>query len=334
MENIKIIKHIGEGSFGAVFLVRYDEHGGLNALKHTHVKSFKQSLPYRSLREMRSLLEMKHPHIVTLCSVFPYKNRLSFFLGYSPVSLDNILFTTDKPLKLEMVKRWIIMLLRGISYCHSKCIIHRDIKPSNLLLSKNGTLKISDFGLARVHHEYRDFRYTSQIATRWYRAPELLFGSHSYSFPIDMWSIGIVFAEMLTRIPLFAGINDINQIYALVQILGKPVASDCNQVNDLPDYQKLSFPQMEHIDWSAIFADCSDDARNWISRCLVFDPEKRITALQSLRSSIFFDTSSSQNVIYNKQFSSFIILPFNYGKFLWVDSGHFYKPLTPQAVVI
>ena len=81
MENIKIIKHIGEGSFGAVFLVRYDEHGGLNALKHTHVKSFKQSLPYRSLREMRSLLEMKHPHIVTLCSVFPYKNRLSFFFG-------------------------------------------------------------------------------------------------------------------------------------------------------------------------------------------------------------------------------------------------------------
>eukprot|EP00943_MAST-04B_sp_MAST-4B-sp1_P008716 g8716.t1 len=207
METGKRLHRVGEGTFGDVFMLRCEKHGKLKALKQTRVNPSNQNLPFSSIREMRSLLEVKNPHIAKLFSVTSYKNYLAFIFEYLPVSMEQILKNASKPLNTKTLKKWLVMLLKGISYCHSKRIIHRDIKPSNILLLHNGTLKISDFGSSRVYSSLRECKYTGQIATKWYRAPELLFGSRSYSPAVDMWAIGSVFAEMVRRVPIPESLN-------------------------------------------------------------------------------------------------------------------------------
>ena len=102
------------------------------------------------------------------------------------------------------IKSWMNMLCRGIEYCHRNWCLHRDLKPGNLLVSPSGELKIADFGLARECGD-PGARMTSQVVTRWYRAPELLLGSRAYSAAVDMWAVGGIFAELLLRTPYLAG---------------------------------------------------------------------------------------------------------------------------------
>ncbi|KFU83409.1 Mitogen-activated protein kinase 7, partial [Chaetura pelagica] len=114
---------------------------------------------------------------------------------------------SGQPLTLEHVRYFLYQLLRGLKYIHSANVLHRDLKPSNLLVNENCELKIGDFGMARGvgppdPHQSKPF-LTEYVATRWYRAPELLLSLHRYSRAIDIWSVGCIFAEMLGRRQLF-----------------------------------------------------------------------------------------------------------------------------------
>lgn len=129
-------------------------------------------------------------------------------------------------------------LLSGVAVCHSRHILHRDLKPQNLLINKKGELKLADFGLARAFGiPVRG--YSHEVVTLWYRAPDVLLGSKHYSTSIDMWSVGCIFAEMLTGRPLFAGSDAKTQLDKIFRVMGIPSIEDYPGLADLPDFQSL-----------------------------------------------------------------------------------------------
>lgn len=109
-------------------------------------------------------------------------------------------------------------IIEGLIFCHSRRIIHRDLKPQNLLLDNNGRIKIADFGLARAFG-IPVRQYTHEVVTLWYRAPEVLLGSQKYSTPVDIWSVACIFAEMLTKVPLFHGDSEIDQLFRIFRLV-------------------------------------------------------------------------------------------------------------------
>ncbi|TMW46049.1 hypothetical protein DOY81_008864 [Sarcophaga bullata] len=130
----------------------------------------------------------------------------------------------------------------------------KDIKPANLLISENDVLKISDFGLARLYFPDEESRlYSPQVSTRWYRAPEILWGSQKYGPPVDMWAAGCVIAEMLRGVPLFAGTTDIEQLALVIRTLGTPRLTEWPELTSLPDYNKIRFPNAVGIYWDNLF---------------------------------------------------------------------------------
>ena len=138
------------------------------------------------------------------------------------------------------IKKFMFQLLSGISECHMRRIIHRDLKPANLLIDKGEVLKIADFGLARTF-SLPVRPYSREVVTLWYRAPEILLGATEYSTGIDIWAIGCIFVEMVTKKPLFAGDSDIDQLYRIFRVLGTPNEQNWPGVSNLRDY-KNSFP--------------------------------------------------------------------------------------------
>lgn len=122
-------------------------------------------------------------------------------------------------LPVEQIKIILFQILRAIEFLHKQRILHRDIKPENLLLSRNGIVKLCDFGFARGIREDPKYNYTDYVSTRWYRAPELLVGDAAYSSSIDLWALGCIFAEMFNGVPLFPGDSDLHTLQLIIETI-------------------------------------------------------------------------------------------------------------------
>lgn len=187
----------------------------------------------------------------------------------------------------EIVQSYMYQLLSGINYCHSRRIIHRDLKPQNLLIDTRGRLKIADFGLARCFGVPLR-AYTHEVVTLWYRAPEVLLGSISYSIGLDIWSIGCIFAEMAMHKPLFVGDSEIDQLFAIFRVLGTPTAITWPGVAELQDW-KDHFPKWQKRDLADCIKKLNRDAINLLEKSLTYFPGARITAKRMLQHPYFFD---------------------------------------------
>ncbi|CAN1778261.1 Mitogen-activated protein kinase 4 [Linum perenne] len=183
---------------------------------------------------------------------------------------------SDQFLTDDHCQYFLYQLLRGLKYVHSANVLHRDLKPSNLLLNANCDLKIGDFGLARTTSE-TDFM-TEYVVTRWYRAPELLLNCSEYTAAIDIWSVGCILGEVMTREPLFPGKDYVHQLRLITELIGSPddaslgfLRSDNARryVRQLPQFRKQNF--------STRFPSMSPGAVDLLEKMLVFDPNKRIT---------------------------------------------------------
>uniref|UniRef100_A0A0C9R231 Cyclin-dependent kinase 20 n=1 Tax=Fopius arisanus TaxID=64838 RepID=A0A0C9R231_9HYME len=203
MENYTVTGRIGEGAHGLVVKAIKNETGNEVALKKVLLKRINDGLPVSIIREVKTLQEMNHPFIIKLLDAFPSGFDYIMVFHYMPSGLWELLKDSNRPLTLSMKKCYIKMLLEGVAYMHRTNIMHRDLKPANLLIDPSGVLKIADFGLARLTWEEYTRPYSQQVATRWYRAPELLYGSKLYSSSIDMWSVGCIIAEIINNSPLF-----------------------------------------------------------------------------------------------------------------------------------
>ncbi|KAL1461133.1 hypothetical protein WDU94_013063 [Cyamophila willieti] len=186
----------------------------------------------------------------------------------------------DKKITLTIphTKTYIQMLLKGVSYLHGKFIMHRDLKPANLLIDRQGILKIADFGLARPFDLERWAQYSPQVASRWYRAPELLYASRCYDQSVDLWAVGCILGELHNREPLFPGESDIEQLAMVLHKLGTPTEDSWPGLKDLPDYNKITFAPSDPVPFSTMLPNASQDTIDLISKLLLYDGQKRIPA--------------------------------------------------------
>ena len=171
-------------------------------------------------------------------------------------------------------------MLSGICHCHRHRILHRDLKPQNLLIDTNQNLKIADFGLARAFC-LPIKTYTHEVVTLWYRAPEILMGAKKYSTPVDIWSLGCIFAELAIGRPVFAGDSEIDQLFKIFRVLGTPNERSYPGVSNLPDF-KNTFPQWNQQDLNTFVPGVNGNGIDLLAKMLVVDPSQRISAKLAL----------------------------------------------------
>jgi len=186
-----------------------------------------------------------------------------------------------------LIKSYLQQLVKGIAHCHAHRVLHRDLKPQNLLIDKKGVLKLADFGLARAFG-VPVRTYTHEVVTLWYRAPEILLGGKQYSTPVDIWSIGCIFAEMVTRSPLFPGDSEIDQLYRIFRCFGTPNEETWPGVSSHPDY-KSTFPQWNAIPLKQAVEGLDELGLDLFTKMMHYEPSKRISARDALRHPFFDD---------------------------------------------
>ena len=239
-----------------------------------------EGVPSTAIREISLLKELAHPNVVSLLDVVHSEAKLYLVFEYLDQDLKKYMDSVDGPLSGMLVKSYLYQLLRGIAFCHSHRVLHRDLKPQNLLIDRNGALKLADFGLARAFG-IPVRTYTHEVVTLWYRAPEILLGSRHYSTPVDMWSIGCIFAEMANKKPLFPGDSEIDELFRIFRTLGTPTDDTWPGVSQLPDY-KATFPKWPATSLAKVCKSLDDDGLDLLSKMLIYDPSRRISAKESL----------------------------------------------------
>ncbi|KAK6174911.1 hypothetical protein SNE40_013471 [Patella caerulea] len=284
-----ILGRIGEGAHGIVLKAKHIESGEIVALKKIPLRNLEDGIPNTALREIKALQEIAdNPYVVTLREVFPHGSMIVLVFDFMLSDLSEVIRNCDKPLTEAQIKSYMLMLLKGVAHLHENHIMHRDLKPANLLISATGHLKIADFGLARVFQNKGDRQYSHQVATRWYRSPELLYGARKYDEGVDLWAVGCIFGELLNNSPLFPGETDIEQLCYVLRVLGTPTEKTWPGMTDLPDYHKISFEHNEPIQFEKIVVDASSDALDLLKKFLVYPSKQRIAAKEALLHRYFF----------------------------------------------
>lgn len=289
MDQYSILGRIGEGAHGIVFKAKHVETGEIVALKKVALRRLEDGIPNQALREIKALQEIEdNQHVVQLKAVFPHGAGFVLAFEFMLSDLAEVVRHAQRPLVQAQVKSYLQMLLKGVAFCHANNIVHRDLKPANLLISASGQLKIADFGLARVFSPDGSRLYTHQVATRWYRAPELLYGARQYDQGVDLWAVGCILGELLNGSPLFPGENDIEQLCCVLRILGTPSPQVWPEITELPDYNKISFKEQAPVPLEEVLPDASPQALDLLGQFLLYPPRQRISASQALLHQYFF----------------------------------------------
>ncbi|ANQ10607.1 Mitogen-activated protein kinase [Plasmodium coatneyi] len=289
LKKYDIVRKIGKGAYGIVYKAKCKRNRKIVAVKKIFGAFQNSTDAQRTFREIMFLYQLNgHDNIITLMDVIKAKNDNDIYLVFDYMETD--LHEVIKADLLEEIhKRYIIyQLLRALKYIHSGMLLHRDIKPSNILLNSECHIKVGDFGLARsISTELSENKIpvlTDYVATRWYRAPEILLGSTNYTEGVDMWSLGCIMAELLLGRPLFRGNSTMNQLEKIIQLIGKPTKKDMEDIKSpFTDTIISSFVDIKRKNFSDIFSKASVEALDLLKQLLQFNPTKRISAENALR---------------------------------------------------
>ncbi|KAL4625925.1 hypothetical protein ACB092_05G059200, partial [Castanea dentata] len=256
MERYKLIKEVGDGTFGCVWRAINKETGEVVAIKKMKKKyySWEECV---NLREVKSLQKMSHPNIVKLKEVIRENDILYFVFEYMEWNLYQLMKDREKLFSEAEVRNWCFQVFQGLSYMHQRGYFRRDLKPENLLVTKD-TIKIADFGLAREINSQPP--YTEYVSTRWYRALEVLLQSYLYSSKVDMWAMGAIMAELFTLRPLFPGISEADEIYKICSVIGSPTKDSWADGLALARDINYQFPQFSGVHLSVLVPSASNDA--------------------------------------------------------------------------
>jgi len=218
------------------------------------------------------------------------ERKLTLVFEYLDQDLKKYLDVSDGGIEASIMKSFLFQLCRGVDFCHHHRVLHRDLKPQNLLINREGELKLADFGLARAFGiPVRS--YTHEVVTLWYRAPDVLMGSRKYSTPVDVWSIGCIFAEMCNGRPLFAGTSEPDQIDSIFRHLGTPADDIYPGITELPEY-KSDFPVYQRpTSLQHLVPSMDPRGAELMMAMLAFDPAQRVSARDAMSHPYFDDLS-------------------------------------------
>ncbi|XP_014280812.1 cyclin-dependent kinase 11B [Halyomorpha halys] len=287
VEEFQCLNRIEEGTYGVVYRARDKRTEEIVALKRLKMEKEKEGFPITSLREINTLLKAQHPNIVTVREIVVGSNMDKIFIVMDYVEHDlKSLMETMKSKKQAFipgeVKCLMQQLLRAVAHLHDNWILHRDLKTSNLLLSHKGVLKVGDFGLAREYGSPLK-HYTPIVVTLWYRAPELLLCTKEYSTAIDMWSVGCIFAELMTMEPLFTGKSEQDQLNRIFKTLGTPNERIWPGYSKLPAVQRMTFTEFPvSVLRSRFSVPPTECGFNLLNGFLTYNPATRLAAEAAL----------------------------------------------------
>ncbi|RNF05797.1 map-kinase like proteinue [Trypanosoma rangeli] len=290
-QRYKIISHIGSGAYGVVWCALDRQTSGLVALKKVFDAFGNQQDAQRTYREVMLLNALHHGSIIRLTNMIRSVNDADLYLAFELAETDLSTILHHNVLLPVHQQYLAYQVVKTVAYLHSRGVLHRDLKPANIFVNSDCGIKLGDFGLARCAQAqgedvFRDL--TGYVATRWYRAPELLVNSANYTTAMDIWAVGCIIYELLTSSPLFMGRSTLHQLSLIIGALGEPTTSDLeslgsNEIWPLMDASPAikSHPLQENL------REHDPDAVDLICKLVVFNPNKRLTARGALRHPYF-----------------------------------------------
>ena len=318
LKHYEVAQKLGKGAYGIVWKAHHKKGGKETVALKKIFDAFQNATDaQRTYREVVFLRQMgNHENIVQLQNVLKADNDRDLYLVFEYMETD--LHAVIRANILEEIHKQYIMYqsFKALMYMHSAQLVHRDMKPSNLLLNSECLMKVADFGLARSLLDNNDSgsekgpQMTDYVATRWYRAPEILLGSNKYGLPVDMWSLGCIFGEMLGGKPVFPGTSTLNQLEKVGEMIGAPCKSDINALDSaftLEMLDAMPFPMGDKgadgkrglvpfskekppetpeegggSEWKTLFPKAPENALDMLGKLMKYNPHQRITAKDGL----------------------------------------------------
>mmetsp|Transcript_90579 Transcript_90579/g.234914 ORF Transcript_90579/g.234914 Transcript_90579/m.234914 type:complete len:437 (+) Transcript_90579:93-1403(+) len=289
LRKYEIVQKLGRGAYGIVWKAIDKKTREVVALKKCFDAFQNATDAQRTFREIMFLQELNgHENIVRLTNVLKADNDQDIYLICDYMESDLHAVIRANILE-EIHKQYIIyQLVKALKYMHSGQMLHRDIKPSNILLNSDCQVKVCDFGLARSLVQQNDHAQnpvlTDYVATRWYRAPEILLGSTSYTKGVDLWSVGCILGELLSGKPIFPGTSTMNQLDRIMEVTGRPSPEDIEAIKSpfaATMLESLSVSRPRPL--NEMFPSASVEAQDLMRQCMQFNPNRRLTAHEALR---------------------------------------------------
>jgi len=289
-EYLRAVKCLGAGSYGEVYLCDDSRHDRQVAVKWIRDFAKDPLCGKRILREVRLLAALRHDNLLQLLDLLPVPSPdfddVYIVMPYMQRDLHKLIYSST-PLSESHCQAFTCQILRGLMYLHSAGVVHRDLKPQNVLVNKDCTLRIADFGLARGRSDEGE-ELTDYVVTRWYRAPELILLPLGYFEAVDLWSVGCMHVELLTREPLFPGENHPDMLRRISRLLGFSLAEDLAWVPESereklrPTVEILKLPQQPEEGLEARLPSASESCLDLVRGLLEKVPARRISAVDAI----------------------------------------------------
>jgi len=284
-KRFEVCQRLGKGAYGVVWKAIEKRSRQTVALKKCFDAFRNGTDAQRTFREIMYLQQLSgHENIIRLQHIIKAENDRDIYLTFDHMETDLHAVIRANILE-EIHKKYIIyQLLKALKYMHSGDLLHRDIKPSNLLLNSDCHVKVCDFGLCRSVAECQTSAQpalTDYVATRWYRAPEILLGSPVYTKGVDMWAVGCILGEMLGGKPVFPGTSTVNQLEKVLELTGQPSAEDIRSAGS--QYAERMLESIGPVAKRELALGGSEPTGPpLLHACLKFNPSLRCTAVQAL----------------------------------------------------
>lgn len=296
IDSFERLNHIEEGSYGFVSRARELATGEIVAIKKMKMEpgAAQNGFPVTALREIQTLSAAKHRHIVDLREVVVGEkgnvDDIFLVMDFLEHDLKTLMDDMEEPFLPSEVKTLMLQLGSAIEFLHDRWILHRDLKTSNILMNNRGEIKIADFGMARFCGDPPPKNLTQLVVTLWYRAPELLLGTTTYDSSVDMWSVGCIFGELLTNVPLLQGKNEVDELSKIFELCGVPTDASWPGFKRLPNARSLRLPRNAQTTGSVIrskFPFLTKAGTDLLSALLSLNPASRPSAKELLEHSYF-----------------------------------------------